>query len=152
MTLVIWLFVHMVRCSFIKTQDHLFEWSQISVSHWHMTLNFWAQEEHHLFVCLLLCVALPVFCILAHLCVCSVNESKLYLFTVRETDALLNAQNSLIVKLKEECQTLGAKLEELAQSSRYKALSDHVYRINFLIHYKLKRNKKTEPNQVHARY
>uniref|UniRef100_A0A9J7ZSC8 SHH signaling and ciliogenesis regulator sdccag8 n=1 Tax=Cyprinus carpio carpio TaxID=630221 RepID=A0A9J7ZSC8_CYPCA len=38
--------------------------------------------------------------------------------SVRETDALLNAQNSLIVKLKEECQTLGAKLEELAQSSR----------------------------------
>uniref|UniRef100_A0A8C1LWN9 Serologically defined colon cancer antigen 8 n=1 Tax=Cyprinus carpio TaxID=7962 RepID=A0A8C1LWN9_CYPCA len=38
--------------------------------------------------------------------------------SVRETDALLSAQNSLIVKLKEECQTLGAKLEELAQSSR----------------------------------
>ncbi|KAG1950817.1 serologically defined colon cancer antigen [Pimephales promelas] len=38
--------------------------------------------------------------------------------SVRETDALLSAQNSLIGKLKEECQTLGAKLEELAQSSR----------------------------------
>uniref|UniRef100_A0A673KVS3 Serologically defined colon cancer antigen 8 homolog n=1 Tax=Sinocyclocheilus rhinocerous TaxID=307959 RepID=A0A673KVS3_9TELE len=42
----------------------------------------------------------------------------LYLFTVRETDALLSAQNSLIGKLKEECQMLGAKLEELAQSRR----------------------------------
>lgn len=38
--------------------------------------------------------------------------------SVRETDALLSAQNSLIRKLKEECHTLGAKLEELAQSSR----------------------------------
>uniref|UniRef100_A0A671S272 Serologically defined colon cancer antigen 8 n=1 Tax=Sinocyclocheilus anshuiensis TaxID=1608454 RepID=A0A671S272_9TELE len=38
--------------------------------------------------------------------------------SVRETDALLSAQNSLIGKLKEECQTLGAKLEELAQSRR----------------------------------
>uniref|UniRef100_A0A672L6W4 Serologically defined colon cancer antigen 8 homolog n=1 Tax=Sinocyclocheilus grahami TaxID=75366 RepID=A0A672L6W4_SINGR len=40
--------------------------------------------------------------------------------SVRETDALLSAQNSLIGKLKEECQTLGTKLEELAQSRRYK--------------------------------
>ncbi len=84
-----------------------------------------------LFICLLLCVALPVFYILAHLCVCSVNESTLYLFSVREGDALLSAQNSLIGKLKEACQMLGAKLEELAQSSRYKALSDHVYPISF---------------------
>ncbi|XP_016127680.1 serologically defined colon cancer antigen 8 homolog isoform X2 [Sinocyclocheilus grahami] len=38
--------------------------------------------------------------------------------SVRETDALLSAQNSLIRKLKEECQALGAKLEELARSSR----------------------------------
>lgn len=38
--------------------------------------------------------------------------------SVRETDALLSAQNNLIRKLKEECHTLGAKLEELAQSSR----------------------------------
>lgn len=53
----------------------------------------------------------------------AVNGSILYLFTVRETDALLSAQNSLIGKLKEECQTLGAKLEELAQSSRHVALS-----------------------------
>ncbi len=84
-----------------------------------------------LFICLLLCVALPVFYILARLCVCSVNEPKLYLFSVREGDALLSAQNSLIGKLKEACQMLGAKLEELAQSSRYKALSDHVYPIHF---------------------
>lgn len=107
-----------------------------------MTLNFWAQKEHYLFVRLLLCVALPVFYILAHLCVCSVNESKLYLFAVRETDALLSAQNSLIRKLKEECQTLGAKLEELSQSTRYKTLSDHVHPIHSFIHYKLKPNKK----------
>ncbi|XP_051506945.1 serologically defined colon cancer antigen 8 homolog isoform X1 [Myxocyprinus asiaticus] len=38
--------------------------------------------------------------------------------SVRETDTLLSAQNILIGKLKEECHTLGAKLEELAQSSR----------------------------------
>ncbi|XP_043112014.1 serologically defined colon cancer antigen 8 homolog isoform X3 [Puntigrus tetrazona] len=38
--------------------------------------------------------------------------------SVTETDALLSAQNSLIGKLKEECQMLGAKLEELAQSCR----------------------------------
>lgn len=35
-----------------------------------------------------------------------------------ETDDLMSAQNSLIRKLKEECHTLGAKLEELSQSSR----------------------------------
>ncbi len=135
--------LYTVRCSSIKTQDHLFE------SHDPKLLG----PGRTLFICLLLCVALPVFYILAHLCVCSVNESKLYLFSVREGDALLSAQNSLIGKLKEACQMLGAKLEELAQSSRYKALSDHVYPIHFFIHYKLKPNKiKTEPNQVHARY
>lgn len=127
-----------------NTRSSLWIISSRNFRFWHMTLNFWAQEEHYLFVCLLLCVALPVFYILAHLCVCIVNESKLYLFAVRETDALLSAQNSLIRKLKEECQTLGAKLEEMAQSSRYKALSDHVYPINFFIHYKLKPNKKKE--------
>ncbi|XP_066535095.1 serologically defined colon cancer antigen 8 homolog isoform X2 [Hoplias malabaricus] len=38
--------------------------------------------------------------------------------SVAEMDALLASQNGLIVKLKDECCTLGAKLEELTQTSR----------------------------------
>uniref|UniRef100_A0AAR2J745 Serologically defined colon cancer antigen 8 n=1 Tax=Pygocentrus nattereri TaxID=42514 RepID=A0AAR2J745_PYGNA len=38
--------------------------------------------------------------------------------SVAEMDALLSSQNGLIVKLKEECRTLGSKLEELTQTSR----------------------------------
>lgn len=38
--------------------------------------------------------------------------------SVAETDSLLSSQNVLIVKLKEECRTLGEKLEELTQTSR----------------------------------
>ncbi|XP_037541874.1 serologically defined colon cancer antigen 8 homolog [Nematolebias whitei] len=45
------------------------------------------------------------------------TEAK-HLQRVGEMDKLLTSQNSLIRKLKEECFKLGAKLEELSQSSR----------------------------------
>ncbi|KAJ8387332.1 hypothetical protein AAFF_G00158280 [Aldrovandia affinis] len=38
--------------------------------------------------------------------------------SVSELDALLSSQNSLITKLKEECVSLGAQLEELTENSR----------------------------------
>lgn len=48
----------------------------------------------------------------------SVSHTVPYCLAVTEMDALLSSQNGLLGKLKEECCTLGSKLEELIQASR----------------------------------
>ncbi len=136
-----------------NTRSSLWIISSRNFRFWHMTLNFWAQEEHYLFVCLLLCVALPVFYILAHLCVavlmsqsfiCSQSEKQM-LFWVLRTAWSGNWRRSV-----RRSGQSWRKWPRAAGTKHFQIMC--ILLIFSFITNSNPKKKKTEPNQVHARY